>query len=342
MINKFTIQDTLFEISSEIKSNIEIKSHPKNYQVVFEKFPNKFTDKQVVLVDKNVQTLYNIQHSKIIVVDAIESNKSIETVLDICDQLISFDFDKGYTLVIIGGGIIQDLGAFTSKIFKRGINWIYYPTTLLSQCDSCIGGKTALNYKKNKNQLALFSSPQKVIIDTNFLTTLKPEDITSGYGEIIKLLLIGGSYYIDNINTFDINTLIYHSLMIKKAVIEFDEFELLERKSLNYGHSFGHVIEPLVDYKIPHGEAVMLGIEIINQLFTKSELISSLILRCGTTLDKIKDINIDQLVSGLKTDKKVANGVISLVLVIEPGKTIFIDQVIDEKLYKKVYEILTN
>jgi 3-dehydroquinate synthase len=188
-MNKFTIQNTPFEISTEIKNNILIKSHPEDYQVTFEKFTNAFTDNQVVLIDKNVQLLYNVHHSKMIVMEATELNKSIETVLYICEKLLKFNFDKGCTLVVIGGGIIQDLGAFTAKTFKRGVNWIYYPTTLLSQCDSCIGGKTALNFKQYKNQLALFSAPQKVIIDTNFLKTLKPEDIVSGYGEIVKLYL---------------------------------------------------------------------------------------------------------------------------------------------------------
>lgn len=340
-MNKFTIQNTPFEISTKIENQIPIKSHPENYQVTFEKFTNTFTDNHVVLIDKNIQALYSIQHSKMIVIEANELNKSIETVLYICEELLKFNFDKGHTLIVIGGGIIQDLGAFTAKIFKRGINWIYYPTTLLSQCDSCIGGKTALNFKQYKNQLALFSAPQKVIIDTNFLKTLKPKDIISGYGEIVKLYLIGGNYYIDNIDNFDFDTTIYHSLSIKKAVIDADEFEILERKSLNYGHSFGHVIEPLMDYEIPHGEAVMLGIEIINQLFTKSKSISNLILKY-TNLEKIKNINLDKLISGLKTDKKVTNGVISLIIVPEPGKTIFVDQTIDEELYKKVYEIFTN
>ena len=340
-MNTFTIQNTPFKISTEIKNNILIKSHPEDYQVTFEKFTNTFTDNQVVLVDKNVQSLYNVQHSKMIVIEATEFDKSIETVLYIYEKLLRFNFDKGYTLVVIGGGIIQDLGAFTAKTFKRGINWVYYPTTLLSQCDSCIGGKTALNFKQYKNQLALFSAPQKVIIDTNFLKTLKPEDIVSGYGEIVKLYLVGGQYYVDNIDKFDFDTAIYHSLSIKKAVVDADEFEILERKSLNYGHSFGHVIEPLVNYKIPHGEAVMLGIEIINQLFTKSKAISNIVSKY-TSLEKIKDIDIDKLISGLKTDKKVTNGVISLVVVPEPGKTIFVDQAIDEELYKKVYEIFAN
>ena len=177
MTNTFYIDNTQFTLETEINDQLFIKSHPENYVARFSKFENKFNNKQVVLVDKNVQQLYNINHDKMIVIEATEQNKSIETVLDVCETLTQYGFDKGFTLVVIGGGIIQDIGAFTSKIYKRGINWIFYPTTLLSQCDSCIGGKTALNFKSYKNQLALFSAPQEVIIDVNLLNTLSTNDI---------------------------------------------------------------------------------------------------------------------------------------------------------------------
>lgn len=342
MINKFYIEGTEFESSTEVSKIIEIKSFPKNYFVLFEDFKNNFSTNDVVLIDSKVKTLYNIEHEKLIEIDATENNKSIETVLDICEKLMNYEFTKSNTLVVIGGGITQDIGAYVAKTFKRGINWIYYPTTLLSQCDSCIGGKTALNFKKYKNQLALFSAPDKVIIDTNFIKTLNQEDIISGYGEIIKLYLIGGDYYVNNIENWNLDTIIFHSLSVKKSVIEVDEFERLERKSLNYGHSFGHVIEPLVNYEIPHGEAVLLGIEIINKLFTNSTQISNLINRY-TSLDKIKNkLLVDDILRGLKTDKKVAGNNISLILLEKPGVVKFFNQPIDSEFKKSICEIFTN
>jgi len=341
MINKFTIQGTELYADTTIQDQIVIKSHPQDYSVVFRKFTNSFKDNEVVLVDKNVQRLYNVQHSKMIVIEAIEEKKCIETVLDVCEKLMNFGFDKGSTLVVIGGGIVQDIGAYTAKTFRRGVNWVFYPTTLLSQCDSCIGGKTALNFKKYKNQLALFSAPNEVIIDVKFLETLSDRDVASGHGEIVKLFLTGGQYYIDNFDNYTLLEKIYHSLVIKKAVVECDEFEKLERKSLNYGHSFGHVIETLTDYEIPHGEAVMLGIEVINRLFTKSPAISNMVSRY-TSLDKIKDIDISKLIAGLKTDKKVASGSISFVVVPQPGTTVFIHNTIDESLEALVNEIFAN
>ena len=155
------------------------------------------------------------------------------------------------------------------------------------------------------------------------------------------MFLTGGQYYIDNFDNYTLLEKIYHSLVIKKAVVECDEFEKLERKSLNYGHSFGHVIETLTDYEIPHGEAVMLGIEVINRLFTKSPAISNMVSRY-TSLDKIKDIDISKLIAGLKTDKKVASGSISFVVVPQPGTTVFIHNTIDESLEALVNEIFAN
>lgn len=341
MINYFKIQDTTLSVSTEKTDTLTIESHPKSYDVHFEKFNNNFTEDQVVLVDANVQKLYNINHSKMIVIDAMETNKSIDTVLRVCEDLLVYGFDKGHTLIVIGGGIVQDIGAFTAKVYKRGINWVFVPTTLLSQCDSCIGGKTALNHLNYKNQLALFSAPNKVIIDTEFLNTLQPQDITSGYGEIVKLFLTGGSWYVYQFDEFTREEAIFHALSIKKAVVECDEFEDNERKSLNYGHSFGHVIESMTDYAIPHGTAVMLGIDIINKIYSSSDEVTKLVNKF-TSIDLIKDIDVNKLVTKLKTDKKVSNGIISLVVVITPGVTVFVNQTIDETLENVVHAVFTN
>lgn len=340
-MNKFTIAGTNLSAASDTTDELTIQSFPEPYKVSFKSFQNSFTEDQVVLVDSKVQQLYNVQHTKMITVDAVETNKSIETVLDICQSLMDFGFDKGHTLVVIGGGIIQDLGAYTAKTYKRGVKWVFYPTTLLSQCDSCIGGKTALNFRKYKNQLALFSAPSEVIIDLDFLSTLSQQDHISGTGEIVKLFLTGGDFYIENYENFTPKERIFHALAIKQAVVECDEFEKRERKALNYGHSFGHVIESLTDYAIPHGEAVMLGIEIINQLFTQSQTITNLVERY-TNLSRIKDLDIEQLVRGLVTDKKVENGIITFVVVDRPGETQFIQSNIDQPLQQRLHEVLAD
>ena len=163
----------------------------------------------------------------------------------------------------------------------------------------------------------------------------------SGMGEIVKLFLTGGSYYVDNFKSFSLQEKVFHSLAIKKAVIEKDEFENLERKSLNYGHSFGHAIEAVTKYQIPHGEAVLLGIEIINKLFDNNPQITAMVEKL-TSLRRIKNISAKDLVSVARTDKKVKNGVISLVVVPEAGVTKFVETPLDKNLEKRLHEVLVS
>lgn len=337
----FRIDYTVFNAPRRVTDHFTVKSFPTDYEVSFEPFTNMFDKDDVVLVDKNVRQLYDIQHTRLIEIEALEENKCMDTVLMVAEKLLEFGFDKGNTLVVIGGGITQDIGAYTAKTFKRGIKWKFIPTTLLSQCDSCIGGKTALNFKHYKNQLALFSAPQQVIIDTRFLDTLKLRDMDSGTGEIVKLFITGGDYYVQHFDGFTIAERIFHALMIKKQVIEYDEFEVFERKALNYGHSFGHVIESLTNYEIPHGEAVMLGIEIVNRMGNQVEDITYLVNQF-TSFDKIRHLKAEDIVAGLRTDKKVNNGVISMVYVESPGETKFVNVPLDDKLIQIVHDLLVN
>lgn len=150
---------------------------------------------------------------------------------------------------------------------------------------------------------------------------------------------MGGEYYISQLEK-ELEVQIRYGLSIKKAVVENDEFEKNIRKSLNYGHSFGHAIESIMDYSISHGEAVLLGIEIINQLFTKSKIITNIINK-HTSLEKIKNINTRELLQKLKHDKKSQLDTITLVIA-EPGKTWFNTVKIDEDLEKRLDEIFIN
>lgn len=336
----FIIDNTNFTIDNIQTDTFDINSIPRNYNVSFKKFDINFTDNDFLLIDRNIYHLYGIKHSQMILIDATEQNKTIETVLSVCDWLTSKKFNKGNHLYVVGGGITQDIGAFVGSIYKRGINWTFIPTTLLAQCDSCIGGKTALNFDHIKNHLALFSAPHSVIIDTDFLNSLPEQEILSGMGEIVKFFIIGGLNYLNLLDT-NIKNKIYQGLLIKKTIIEYDEFEKNIRKSLNYGHSFGHAIEAASDYKISHGESVLLGIEVINQLFYKSPIITNTINKY-TSIDKIKHLKTKDIISLLKHDKKSQLNKITLVVVNEPGITSFIPTDINNELEKKLYEIFTN
>lgn len=338
---EFYIENKKITLNLNMDDNFVIKSHPNNYIVSFENIPSAFKQNQFVIIDSKIKNLYGIHHHKLIEIEAIEKNKVIETCLGISQFLLKNSFTKSDELVVIGGGIVQDIGAFTAKMFKRGVNWIFYPTTLLSMADSCIGGKTALNFENYKNQLALFSSPTRINIDTRFLNTLTKSDIISGMGEILKLFLIGGNYFIDNIDNFTIEEKIKYALQIKKSIIEEDEFESFYRKSLNYGHSFGHAIEPLTNYEISHGESVILGMEIINKLFINDKKISK-ILSKFSSMDKIKHLNPHDIIYNLKSDKKVSDSTISLIVLEAFGVIKFINQKIDNNLKEKLHGIFTN
>ena len=197
---KFSMPDNFFALG-----NYYIKSIPKNYKVTVKNDLTPIKDIQklidenknnLLLADKKVYDLYfkdlKIEEKRLFLADAAEEFKTLKGFQDVIAFLERNEFTKGEKLIVVGGGIIQDVGAFVGACYKRGIKWVYFPTTLLSMCDSCIGGKTGINHNKVKNQLALFSAPFEVNINIAFLKTLSEYDIKSGMGEILKLLVTGG------------------------------------------------------------------------------------------------------------------------------------------------------
>ena len=289
MKNGFKIEnETIYFNHKDIqKSEFVIKSTPydytvkfiddKNLRLVLLQNRNINKQKNFIFVDKNVNKIYKEKLWKkdhTLTLIANEENKTINSSLLIIDLLNKNNFTKKEILISIGGGITQDVTAFARSIFKRGINWTYFPTTLLSMADSCIGAKSAINYGGTKNLIGLFSAPKEVFINTTFLKTLDKRDVLSGYGEIIKLCIVGGESTIEEFKKakdlqngdllFQIDILIKTALIVKKAVISEDEFENNIRKALNYGHTVGHAIESIVKFKIPHGIAVFIGMFIEN------------------------------------------------------------------------------
>ncbi|PPS22398.1 3-dehydroquinate synthase, partial [Brachyspira murdochii] len=320
----------------------EVKSSPRNYSVFLSnndpknEIINFFNENNnnILFIDKNVYNLYfnniDIDKDRVYLFDAIEENKIVENALELIKFLENRNFTKLETMIVCGGGIVQDIGAFVGATYKRGIKWAFFPTTLLSQCDSCIGGKTGLNYNGVKNQVALFSAPTQVIINTNFLKTLSDYDIRSGLGEIAKLCITGGDYFFDlyknlvingNVSSLeDYKKLILSALFVKKAVIEYDEFEFNIRKSLNYGHTLGHSIEVMSNYKIPHGQAVSMGAIIANKLsyiynYLGKEKLYSINSYLFDIINKkdLEKLNIDRTLELIKKDKKVQGNILSLV-----------------------------
>lgn len=322
------------ELSS---SEIVIKSMPYDYSVSFvdadalkveaEKLQTGNKDKHFVFMDKVVAGLYAddlFARQELMTLQAKENNKALPAVTNLLDKLQEKNFTKKETFVSVGGGITQDISAFVRAVYKRGINWTYIPTTLLAMGDSCIGAKACLNYGKIKNQLGLFSAPQKVFIYSGLLKTLDEKDVLSGYGEIIKLSIVGGEAAIQKFKELaetqngnrlhNIEQLIKLALIVKKCVIEKDEFEKDIRKALNYGHTIGHAIEPLVNYKIPHGIAVSIGMIVENLLSSEygslpkneaenlNELICPFVDK--KSLKLLNSISVESVISNMKRDKK--------------------------------------
>jgi 3-dehydroquinate synthase len=175
-------------------------------------------------------------------------------------------------LVAIGGGVIQDITCFLAATLLRGLDWWFYPTTLLAQADSCIGSKSSINVGRAKNILGTFTPPRRIVIDPDVLRTLDEREIRSGYGEMLKVHTIAGPDVFDEIardyNRLGERSVLQHyvrrSLEIKRTLIEQDEFDRGPRNVMNYGHSFGHAMEAATDFGIPHGIAVTIGADMAN------------------------------------------------------------------------------
>ena len=370
---KFFIEDKDFLLEDNFSSieNFTVKSSPWNYTVTVKQENNPCKEIQnllnenphnLLLVDRNVYNLYlkNIMVSddRIYIADATENFKTIDGILDVISFLEKNEFTKQETLIVVGGGIIEDVGAFVGACFKRGINWIYFPTTLLSMCDSCIGGKTGINHNNTKNQLALFSAPRKVIVNTEFLKTLSDFDIKSGMGEILKLLVTGGKEplkiyekevingKVKNFNSY--KPLILSSLAVKRAVIEEDEFEKNYRRSLNYGHTLGHAIESLSNYKIPHGQAVIIGMVMINKIALNRGFLDQKDYDICQKLAKellgdyiMKDVTLDGIEKLLKRDKKTLGNKVIFVIIKKLGDTKFLPIELSSELINEL-DIIKN
>jgi len=243
---------------------------------------NSLTFNQCLLVvDKSVPKKFvtkiknSLKKNKIYICffNASEANKNFGIVNKILEILLNKNFSRDDCLISIGGGITGDVSGFASSIFKRGMKFINMPTTLLSQVDSSIGGKTGINSYYGKNLIGSFYQPNLVISDVDFLKSLPKREIICGYGEILKHSLIRDKNFfkfldkniikITQLNSPFIEKAIYESCKIKKNVVEKDEKEKNLRKVLNFGHTFAHAYEASLNYskKLNHGEAVILGMK---------------------------------------------------------------------------------
>jgi len=241
--------------------------------------------KVAILVDENTKRdclnkLPNFKSSIVIEVQSGEENKNISTCNFIWEKLTQYNFDKNSLLINLGGGVIGDIGGFCASTYKRGIDFVQIPTTLLAMVDASVGGKLGVNFDGLKNQVGLFTNPKKVIINPEFLKTLDRNQLRFGFAEVVKHALIGDKEFWNTIletpfNNLNWNYIIEKSVQIKNNIVLNDPKEKGERKKLNFGHTFGHAIESFYLQKgtpIFHGQAIALGMLIESKMSNLSEL----------------------------------------------------------------------
>jgi 3-dehydroquinate synthase len=267
--------------------------------------------------------------------DPGEENKNIDFCIGIWKTLLDFGADRKCLMINLGGGVITDMGGFVASTYKRGIDFINIPTTLLSQVDASVGGKTGIDIDNVKNMVGTFTLPQAVFIETAFLKTLPQRELLSGFAEMIKHGLIADrTYYneLQNSNYLHIEPqAIYRSVEIKNEVVTEDPHEKGLRKILNYGHTIGHAVETyaLINDASPltHGEAIAIGMICEAFLSSKNNTLTGADLQDITAyISKlypayyIKEDSFAQLMEFMQSDKKNENGQIMFSLLSDIGK----------------------
>lgn len=350
-------------VAGILDKSLKIKSHEFEYEVQFlnskqDLKSNINNENYFFIIDKFIFENFNLIQKRfnkniVLIKKPNEKEKTISTVEVICNELVKKGANRTSTLVGIGGGYIQDLSQFTSKIFHRGTDLILVPTTLLSIADSCIGGKCGINLTRYKNQLGIFKSPNKVLIYSSFVKTLDNNQLIDGYGEILKLLITKNkNLTLDFLNFLNstkkgkLDNFIRNSLISKKKIIEIDEFEKDLRRILNYGHTFAHALETLSNNRISHGHAVGFGINLANYISYKLGLLDEKVFQEIYDVSK-KVFDIPKIVrkhnfSGenyleiIKNDKKSENNFTNFILCENYGKLIIKKLKLDKSLAKLI------
>lgn len=293
---------------------------------------------------------------KKVVIPAGENNKKIESVALIWDFLSKNGADRKSLLINIGGGMLTDLAGFAATTFKRGIDFLNVPTTLLSQVDASVGGKTGINFGGYKNEIGTFKEPVAVIINTNFLKTIDKENFISGFAEMIKHGLIYSPQHLDDLEKFDFGNIDYEHLQkvisdsvnVKAYFVSNDPTEQNIRKALNFGHTIGHAFESYAmkqNRPIQHGYAVAYGmiaelylsVKKCNFPLKEFETLTNWLLKLYGKFE-ISENDFDALFELMTHDKKNESGRINFTLISEIGK-IEINQNCEREL---IYESLIH
>lgn len=319
---------------------MQIASHRGAYEVTFEtgapfSQPWEAPGRTHVVLDRLVGELYRdglapmLEGRSVLTIEATEQAKSLEHCPAYIEALVAAGVRRGDLLLGIGGGVIQDITCFLASVLLRGLDWAFYPTTLLAQADSCIGSKSSINVGTVKNIVGTFTPPRRVVINPRVLKTLPDVEVRSGIGEMLKVHAIAGPEAFDRIaadydrlsNEGVMREYIHDSLQIKKGLIEADEFDQGVRRVMNYGHSFGHAIESATDFGVPHGIAVSIGMDMANWtaaalgVSTRAHFdrMHGALAANYRDFENI-DVPLDRLLGAMSKDKKNTGGQLVVIL----------------------------
>lgn len=323
-----TIQAVSYPIHFQEESYQELATliAENNYSTIF------------ILVDENtfehcypkfIPNLATEKRIEVIEIESGEIHKNLETCMGVWNAITELGGDRKSVLITLGGGVITDLGGFVASCFKRGIDFINIPTTLLSMVDASVGGKTGVDLGVLKNQIGLFANPEMVLVDDRYLETVAPREIKSGTAEIIKY---GITYdvklfnEIKNNSALKISDLIFRSIEIKNEVVLKDPREKNLRKILNFGHTLGHAIESFFlesedKENLTHGEAIAIGMvcecymssKLLNFPAEKLKQVKDLVVSIYDKTNLLKE-DFSAILDLLKHDKKNTNGQVNFVL----------------------------
>ena len=330
-----------------MSDRIPVRSRDGTYEVVFSQDPasilremaepDAFTIADPTVIDVLEGVCEGpLSRERLFLLEATEERKTMDQVQILVNWLVESQARRGCRLVALGGGVIQDVTAFTASILYRGIDWVFVPTTLLAQADSCIGGKTPINVSGNKNVVGNFYPPIRILNWSGFLESLPELEVKSGIGEIFHFFVYADSPLTERLAAdYDpiledralLRPYIAESLRIKKSVIEEDEFDRGERNKFNYGHTFGHALEALTRFELTHGQAVTTGMCLANSLSRflglcevhQAEALNSL-LSVNLPEYHWADLSITEFMDALSKDKKnVDNESVTCILLEKPG-----------------------
>lgn len=357
-------------------SILQVNAKSKKYPIYIEKSFNKLKSafenaglghkKILVITDTNVEKLYldavlnelkeisqSISHYAF---KAGEENKNIETMQDLYKACMDNMLDRKSLIVALGGGVCGDMAGFAAATYMRGIKFVQIPTTLLAQVDSSVGGKTGIDFLGGKNIIGAFYQPEFVYVNVNTLKTLPKDEIISGMGEVIKHGLIKDVSYFEyicknkeKIKVLEEDAMIHiveGSCKIKSEVVSADEQERGIREILNFGHTFGHAVESVSNFSIPHGKAVGLGMICALDLSEKYGNIGSeekerikLLLDYFEMPLKIEDLDKNKIYSQMFYDKKIKDGKLTFIILKNIGTAIADNTINEDEIKKALDEI---